>query len=32
MDSWNGFGYVVFGTIFVLFLPFLVALFGPTRA
>ncbi len=28
MDSWSGFGYVVFGIFFVLFLPFIVALFG----
>ena len=28
MDSWTGFGYVVFGTLLLLFLPFVVALFG----
>jgi hypothetical protein len=28
MDNWTGFGYVVFGTLFVLFLPFIAALFG----
>jgi hypothetical protein len=28
MDSWDGFGFVVFGTLFVLFLPFIAALFG----
>lgn len=28
MDRWNGFGYVVFGMLLVLFLPFIVSLFG----
>ena len=28
MDRWSGFGYVVFGTLFVLFLPFVVSLLG----
>lgn len=28
MDSWTGFGYVVFGTLLVTFLPFILSLFG----
>lgn len=28
MDRWSGFGYVVFGTLLVLFLPFIVSQFG----
>lgn len=28
MDSWTGFGYFVFGVFFILFLPFMVSLFG----
>lgn len=28
MDSWSGFGYVVFGKLLVLFLPFIVSLLG----
>ncbi|WP_375413902.1 hypothetical protein [uncultured Bradyrhizobium sp.] len=28
MDRWDGFGYVVFGTLLVLFLPFIAAVFG----
>lgn len=28
MDRWDGFGYVVFGMLLVLFLPFMISLFG----